>query len=90
MLAHMSERVRIPDASEYEVVNRKRPTVGPKDFKPYADDGTGIPPMASFGDGYRWYVSGLIHDETGFLAANNPQLTSNVVKHIFVARLTTM
>jgi len=82
MLAHMSERVRIPDASEYEVVNRKRPTVDPKDFKPYEDDGTGIPPMASFGDGYRWYVSGLIHDETGFPVANNPQLTSNVVKHI--------
>lgn len=80
MLAHMSERIRIPDASEYEVVNRKRPTCEPKDYKPFADDGTGIPPMASFGDGYRWYCSGLIHDETGFPVANNSQLISDDIK----------
>ena len=39
ILAHMSEKVRIPDASEIKIVDRKRPT-GPKDntFKPYAAD----------------------------------------------------
>lgn len=48
MLAHMSERVCIPDAADYQVVDRKRPNV-PKDknFKPYQDDGTGIPPTSS-------------------------------------------
>ena len=82
MLAHMSERIRIPDSSEYECVDRKRPTCPPEEFKPFADDGTGIPPMASFGDGYRWYCSGLIHDETGFPVSDNPQLTSDSIKRL--------
>ncbi len=82
MLAHMSERIRIPDSSEYECVDRKRPTCPPEEFKPFADDGTGIPPMASFGDGYRWYCSGLIHDETGFPVSDNPQLASDSIKRL--------
>lgn len=84
MLAHMSEKLRIPDPSELTIVNRKRPTA-PQDenYRPYADeDGSGIPPMASFGDGYRWYVSGIIHDETGFPCTNNPQQISVKIKHL--------
>lgn len=83
MLAHMTERVAIPDASEYEIFDRKRPTA-PKDknFKPYQDDGTGIPPMATFGDGYRWYVSGIIHDETGFPSTNSPEQISKQIKRL--------
>ena len=73
MLAHMSERVQIPDDLEIEIINRKRPTCSPKDYNPYDDDGTGIPPMATFGDGYRWYVSGINHDNTGFPVAADPQ-----------------
>lgn len=73
-LAHMSERFRVPDPSEYEVIERKRPTCPKEGYKPYHDyDGTGIPPMARFGDGYMWYVSGIIHDETGFPVTNNPE-----------------
>lgn len=82
MLAHMSERIRIPRRSEYECVDRKRPTCAPADYKPFADDGTGIPPMASFGDGYRWYCSGLIHDETGFPVADDPQLITDDIKRL--------
>ncbi|MCI2062502.1 MAG: 2-oxoacid:acceptor oxidoreductase subunit alpha [Eubacteriaceae bacterium] len=68
-MAHMSEKIRIPAAEELCITNRKKPDV-PKDrnYKPYEADETDIPPMASFGDGYRWFVSGIIHDETGFPA----------------------
>lgn len=38
--------------------------------------------MASFGDGYRWYCSGLIHDETGFPVSDNPQLASDSIKRL--------
>ena len=82
MLAHMSERIRISDVPEHDIVNRKRPTCTPAEYKPFADDGTGIPPMAAFGDGYRWYCSGLIHDETGFPVADDPQLISDDIKRL--------
>ncbi|MBS3975563.1 MAG: 2-oxoacid:acceptor oxidoreductase subunit alpha [Syntrophomonadaceae bacterium] len=83
MLAHMSEKVKIPAEGSYEIVQRKHPTV-PKDksYQPYRDDGTGIPPMATFGDGYRWYVSGIIHDETGFPATNDPAMIENQIKRL--------
>lgn len=82
MLAHMSERVRIPDPGEYDVVRRKRPTCPPSEFQAYADDGTGIPPMASFGDGYRWFVTGMVHDDTGFPVTNNADRVSYLVKRL--------
>lgn len=82
MLAHMSERVRIPNLDEYDVVRRKRPTCPPSEFQAYADDGTGIPPMASFGDGYRWFVTGMVHDDTGFPVTNNADRVSYLVKRL--------
>lgn len=67
VVGHMREKIVIPDAGSYQVVNRKRPTVNPDDFVPYKPDiSDDIPPMASFGDGYRWHVTGLTHDEWGF------------------------
>ena len=82
MLAHMSEWVRIPDPGEYDVVSRKRHTCPPSEFQAYADDGTGIPPMASFGDGYRWFVTGMVHDDTGFPVTNNADRVSYLVKRL--------
>lgn len=82
MLAHMSEWVRIPDPGEYDVVSRKRHTCPPSEFQAYADDGTGIPRMASFGDGYRWFVTGMVHDDTGFPVTNNADRVSYLVKRL--------
>jgi len=67
VVGHTREKIVIPDAGSYQVVNRKRPTVNPDDFVPYKPDPSDdIPPMASFGDGYRWHVTGLTHDDWGF------------------------
>ena len=82
MLAHMSERVRIPSPEELHLQTRKAPTVSPEEYQPYTDDGTAIPPMASFGDGYRWYVSGLAHDETGFPIRGNPGQIEAQIKRL--------
>lgn len=67
VVGHTREKIVIQDAGSYQVVNRKRPTVNPDDFMPYKPDPSDdIPPMASFGDGYRWHVTGLTHDDWGF------------------------
>lgn len=49
-LAHMSEKVRIPDANELTVINRVKPTCDPKDYLPFCQESTEAAPMASFGD----------------------------------------
>ncbi|MFA4985592.1 MAG: 2-oxoacid:acceptor oxidoreductase subunit alpha [Candidatus Brocadiia bacterium] len=68
VLSHLRERLEIPplDDTEKRLVNRKTPTVKPKDFKPYDTAFGDVPPMAAFGSGYRFHTTGLIHDEAGF------------------------
>ena len=66
MIAHMREKVFLPSPDEIELVERPKPTEPPEWFVPYRDPGTGVPPMPSFGDGYRYHVTGLVHDERGY------------------------
>ncbi|MFO7941874.1 MAG: 2-oxoacid:acceptor oxidoreductase subunit alpha [Bacillota bacterium] len=66
VIGHMREGVNVPRAEDLEIVDRKGPSKPPKEHLPYEDDGTGIPEMAAFGRGYRYHVTGLFHDETGF------------------------
>lgn len=64
IIGHTEEKVQFP--TEVEIVHRKRPTVPPEEYLPYAQTEDAIPPMARYGDGYRFHVTGLAHDETGF------------------------
>jgi len=66
IVGHMREKIEIPDASEIEVVDRKKPSVPPEEYLPYQNDPSDVPPMASFGEGYRYHVTGLSHDERGY------------------------
>ena len=65
-IGHMYERLVIPEADELWIVDRRKPTVQPRDYRPYEADESMVPAMASFGDGYRFYSTGLTHDEKGY------------------------
>ena len=81
-LAHMSEKVCIPDSSELTIENRRKPTCAPEDYLPFSNENHEVAPMASFGDGYRWFVSGIIHDDTGFPVTNSPAAIQNSLDHM--------
>ena len=66
VVGHMRERIDLPDFSEIKQPERKRPTCKPAEYKAYKADADLVPAMADFGSGYRWHVTGLVHDETGF------------------------
>lgn len=70
-VGHMREKLILKDSSEIEIINRKKPTCKPEDYVAYRPDDDMIPPMATFGEGYRYHVTGLTHDETGFPTNNN-------------------
>jgi len=59
IIGHMWERVKIPPPDEIVIVNRKKPKVPPNEYHPL------VPPMACFGEGYRFHATGLTHDEKG-------------------------
>lgn len=67
VIGHMREKIELPDDySDFPQAERKQPDCGPEDFKAYATDESLVPAMPAFGSGYRWHVTGLVHDETGF------------------------
>jgi 2-oxoglutarate/2-oxoacid ferredoxin oxidoreductase subunit alpha len=66
MVAHLREKVTPPDLGEIEIINRRHPTVPPDWYVPYKADGSLVPRLADLGDGYRYHVTGLVHDERGF------------------------
>jgi len=66
VLGHLSERLEIPDPSEYELLERPRPTVPPDEYQPYDSSRGDVPEMADYFTGYRWHTTGLNHDYTGF------------------------
>lgn len=74
MVAHTRECVELPSADEIRVIDRIRPSMPPDWYKPYEGDARGVPPMASFGDGYRHHVTGLIHDNSGYPTQNSHEI----------------
>ena len=64
VLGHVRERVILPET--VDVVDRRRPTVPPERYAPYAADDDGVAPLMPFGEGYRFHMTGLVHDERGY------------------------
>ncbi len=68
-VGHMTERVVIPEADEIEVAERKHPDEPPSDdYELYKADESLVPPMPPVGEGYRFHVTGLTHDDKGYPA----------------------
>ena len=73
IIGHMREAVTIPQPGEVEVVNRAKPTCAPSEYKPYDTTLGDIGPLAAYGEGYRFHVTGLFHGADGF-PTNNTKL----------------
>ncbi|MBP2028190.1 2-oxoglutarate ferredoxin oxidoreductase subunit alpha [Acetoanaerobium pronyense] len=73
LIGHLREKIEIPEPGELEVIPRKLPTVSPEEFKAFEYTEDLVPPMANFGMGYRYNVTGLFHDETGFPTNNTDE-----------------
>ncbi|MDD4877370.1 MAG: transketolase C-terminal domain-containing protein, partial [Dehalococcoidales bacterium] len=63
---HMYEKVIIPPVNELEIIPRRKPVVSPEEYLPFGPDSDLVPPMANAGEGYRYHVTGLTHDERGY------------------------
>jgi 2-oxoglutarate/2-oxoacid ferredoxin oxidoreductase subunit alpha len=66
VVAHTREKISLPHPEELEIVSRIRPSMPPEWYVPYEDNSRGVPLMGIFGDGYRYHVTGLVHDVRGF------------------------
>jgi 2-oxoglutarate ferredoxin oxidoreductase subunit alpha len=81
VVGHMTEKVVIPPADEIEVVPRKHTHKSVEDYLPYGTNGDMVPEMAHAGEGYKFHVTGLTHDDRGY-----PNMTPQMQKKL-VGRL---
>jgi 2-oxoglutarate ferredoxin oxidoreductase subunit alpha len=82
VVAHMWEKVVIPPPEKIKIVNRKKPNAPPEKYMPFMPNDGLVPPMACFGEGYRFHATGLTHDEHGY-----PKTQSSEVQSMLVNRL---
>lgn len=69
-VGHMTEKVVIPPPEEIEIYPRRKALVPPDRYLPFEPDEGLVPPMACAGEGYRFHVTGLTHDERGYPVIN--------------------
>ncbi|RME20611.1 MAG: 2-oxoacid:acceptor oxidoreductase subunit alpha [Candidatus Zixiibacteriota bacterium] len=75
VIGHMRQIVTLPQPGEIEVFDRVKPTVPPEEYVPYQVTENLVSPMPAYGEGYRYSMTGLTHDEMGF-ATNDPATTT--------------
>jgi 2-oxoglutarate ferredoxin oxidoreductase subunit alpha len=70
LIGHMRERVELPDPETLELENRSDTRVPPEWYRPFENFPEGpnvnVPPLVPFGEGYRYHLTGLHHDELGY------------------------
>lgn len=85
VIAHMRESVYLKE--DIEIINRKKPSLeeAREGYMPYKNTEDLIPPMAAIGEGYKFHVTGLNHDEWGYPSNSNEvaeKLTSRLLNKI--------
>ncbi len=81
IIGHMSEKVEIFGPSHYRIKNRLKPSVPKEKYLPYDNTFGLVPPLAPYGKGYRYHITGLTHDETGF-PSMNPRVVEDLQERL--------
>ncbi len=85
-IGHLRERIVISDEKDLKLINRVTATIDKKKYIPFTNSQTRknckVPDFATFGTGYRTYVTGLTHNEKGFPATDKQPDHERLVRRI--------
>jgi 2-oxoglutarate ferredoxin oxidoreductase subunit alpha len=82
VVAHMREKLVIPETGEVPLVERLRTAVKEGvDYHPYLPREDGRLPMSDFGGVHRYNVTGLYHDMWGF-PSTEPSVVHGLIRHL--------
>ncbi len=82
IVGHMREKIEIPNIEDIEIYNRLKPEEGDSDYKAYkVKENEIVPRMAAFGEGFKFHVTGLMHDEFGF-PTNDSETSDRLLRRI--------
>jgi len=80
-VGHMTEKVVIPPADQIGIYPRRHAVRPPGEHLNFEPDEDLVPAMAHAGEGYRFHVTGLTHDERGY-PAMNPETQDRLVRRL--------
>ena len=80
-VGHMTEKVVIPPAEEIEIYPRRWTTRRPGEYLTFEPEEDLVPAMAHAGEGHRFHMTGLTHDERGYPALN-PETQDRLVRRL--------
>ena len=69
-VGHMTEKVVIPASDQIAITPRRYTQKAPGDFRLFEPREDLVPDMVKAGDGYKFHVTGLTHDERGYPSMN--------------------
>jgi 2-oxoglutarate ferredoxin oxidoreductase subunit alpha len=69
-VGHMTEKVIIPESDQIAITPRRFTHKSPEEFRLFEPTEDLVPDMVKAGDGYRFHVTGLTHDERGYPSMN--------------------
>jgi 2-oxoglutarate ferredoxin oxidoreductase subunit alpha len=82
VVAHMRERLVMPEPGDIPLVERLRTSVKEGvDYHPYLPREDGRLPMSDFGGVHRYNVTGLVHDMWGF-PSTEPRVVHDLMRHL--------
>ena len=82
VVAHMRERLVVPEPGKIPLVERLKTTVKQGvDYHPYLPREDGRLPMSDFGGVHRFNVTGLFHDMWGF-PSSEPRVVHGLLRHL--------
>jgi len=65
-VGHMTEKVVIPEPDQIEITPRRYTQLPPEEYRPFEPREDLVPDMARAGEGFRFHITGLTHDERGY------------------------
>ena len=89
IIGHMRERITFPEKMDTDVTAKPVPDVPAEWYEHYHESATNVSPMARFGSGYRFHVTGLTHDSHGFPTRKQDEVNEKMsrLKHKITRRL---
>jgi len=78
LIGHMREKLVLYKDDEHKEYKRPMPDVPPEEYMPFKITSDFVSHPAPFGQGYRYNITGLTHDESGFPTAKADEIVARL------------
>lgn len=75
IVAHMRENFALPEPGEIEIIDRKKPTVAPDQYRPFEPQEDHVSPLASYGSEYVFHITSSMCGAEGY-SNNDPEIAT--------------